>query len=150
MITRNSLDLQKDLCQKPARKQGPVANKALSNMPANIIAVVDDLFFASKIRGTAEELGVTASFARNIDTMLETARRDRPSLIICDLHSQKVDPIELARQLKADKELRSIQLLGFFSHVQTELQRQAEAAGFDRVLPRSSFTNNLAEIIMGS
>src|SRR5258707_8303400 len=119
-------------------------------MPANIIAVVDDLFFASKIRGTAEELGVTASFARNIDTMLETARRDRPSLIICDLHSQKVDPIELAKQLKADEELRSIQLLGFFSHVQTELQRQAEAAGFDRVLPRSAFSRYLGEILSGT
>ena len=119
-------------------------------MERNIIAVVDDLFFASKIRGTAEELGVTARFARNIDAMLETARRDQPSLIICDLHSQKVDPMDLARQLKADEQLRSIPLLGFFSHVQTELQRLAKRAGFDQVIPRSSFTNNLAEIIKGS
>src|ERR1700730_17062406 len=118
-------------------------------MPKNVIAVVDDLFFASKIRGTAEELGVTVSFARDIDVMLETARRDRPSLIICDLHSQKVDPLELAKQLKADKELRSIPLLGFFSHVQTELQQKAEAAGFDRFLPRSEFSKHLSEILTG-
>jgi two-component system cell cycle response regulator DivK len=113
-----------------------------------VIAVVDDLFFASKIRGTAEALGVTAIFARNVSVTLEAARRDRPSLIICDLHSQKVDPIELAKQLKADKELRSIPLLGFFSHVQTELQQQGEAAGFDRVLPRSAFSKHLSEILM--
>jgi CheY-like chemotaxis protein len=119
-------------------------------MPRNIIAVVDDLFFASKIRGTAEELGVTASFAGNIDAALEAARRDQPSLIICDLHSRKVDPMELARQLKADEQLSSIPLLGFFSHVQTELQRQAKTAGFDQVIPRSSFTKTLAEIIKGS
>ena len=31
-------------------------------MPSNVIAVVDDLFFASKIRGTAEQTGVTVSF----------------------------------------------------------------------------------------
>ena len=116
-------------------------------MPRNIIAVVDDLFFAAKIRGTAEELGVTARFARNIDAVFETARRDQPSKIICDLHSQKVDPIELAKRLKADEQLRAIPLLGFFSHVQTELQRRAEAAGFDRVMPRSAFTKNLAEIM---
>jgi len=118
-------------------------------MEKKIIAVVDELFFASKIRGTAEALGVTASFARNIDVLLETARRDRPSLIICDLHSQKVDPIELAKQLKVDNELRSIPLLGFFSHVQTELQQQAEEAGFDLTLPRSAFTRNLSAILMG-
>ncbi len=118
-------------------------------MQRNIIAVVDDLFFASKIRGTAEELGVTVTFARNLDVLVEAVRRDQPSLIICDLHSQKVDPILLARELKADENLRSITLLGFFSHVQTELQRQAEAAGFDQVLPRSAFTKNLAQLISG-
>ena len=116
-------------------------------MPRNIIAVVEDLFFASKIRGTAEELGVTASFVRNIDALLETARRDQPSLIICDLHAQRVDPADLAKQLKADEQLRTIPLLGFFSHVQIELQHQAEAAGFDRVMPRSAFSKNLSQIL---
>ena len=119
-------------------------------MSQSIIAVVDDLFFASKIRGTAEELGVTASFARNIEVLLEAARRDRPSLIICDLHSQKVDPIDLAKKLKGEQQLRSIPLLGFFSHVQTELQQQAEEAGFDRVLPRSAFSKHLGEILSGA
>ena len=119
-------------------------------MNKSVIAVVDDLFFASKIRGTAEELGVSARFARSVELMLEAAHRDRPSLIICDLHSQKVDPMELARHLKADEELRSIPLVGFFSHVQSELQRQAEAAGFDQVMPRSAFAKNLGEILSGT
>jgi CheY-like chemotaxis protein len=118
-------------------------------MSRNIVAVVDDLFFASKIRGTAEELGVTATFARNVDATLQAARRDQPSLIICDLHSQRIDPMELARELKADKQLRAIPLLGFFSHVQTDLQRQAEAAGFDRALPRSAFSKHLSKILSG-
>jgi two-component system cell cycle response regulator DivK len=119
-------------------------------MPENIIAVVDDLFFASKIRGTAEELGVTATFVRNVSALLEAARRDQPSLIICDLHSQRVDPADLAKQLKADEQLRSIPLLGFFSHVQIELQHQAEASGFDRVMPRSAFSKNLGQILSGT
>lgn len=119
-------------------------------MTRNVIAVVEDLFFASKIRGTAEALGVTVRFARSVEAVIETAQLDRPSLLICDLHSQKVDPLDLAAELKADEELRSIPLLGFFSHVQTELQRRAEAAGFDRVLPRSAFTKNLGAILSGT
>jgi CheY-like chemotaxis protein len=119
-------------------------------MERNIIAVVDDLFFASKIRGTAEELGVRARFARSVDAMIESARRDQPSLIICDLHSQKVDPMDLAKALKADEQLRSIPLLGFFSHVQTELQHQAKEAGFDQVIPRSAFSKHLGEILSGT
>ena len=118
-------------------------------MTRTVIAVVDDLFFASKIRGTAEQLGVTASFPRSTDALIEAALRDQPSLIICDLHATRIDPIEMAKRLKADELLRSIPLLGFFSHVQTELQHQAEEAGFDRVLPRSAFTRNLPEILSG-
>ena len=118
-------------------------------MTRSVIALVDDLFFASKIRGTAEELGVSVRFARSVDAMIEAARRHRPSLIICDLHSHKIDPMQMAKQLKQDEQLRSIPLLGFFSHVQTELLRQAEQAGFDRVLPRSAFSKHLGEILSG-
>ncbi len=119
-------------------------------MPRNIIAAVDDLFFASKIRGTAEELSVTVRFARSVDDVLEAARRESPTLIICDLHSHKVDPMGLAKQLKGDEQLRSIPLLGFFSHVQIELQRQAETAGFDQVMPRSAFSKYLGDILSGN
>ena len=116
-------------------------------MTRTVIAVVEDLFFASKIRGTAEQLGVSVSFPRRADALIELVLRDQPALIICDLHSQKIDPIELAKQLKADERLCSIPLLGFFSHVQTELQHHAEQAGFDRVMPRSAFTKRLAELL---
>ncbi len=81
--------------------------------------------------------------------MIEAALRDPPQLIICDLHATRIDPIELAKQLKADERLRAIPLLGFFSHVQTELQRQAEEAGFDQVIPRSAFTKHLPDILSG-
>ena len=84
-----------------------------------------------------------------MDAVLEAAKAEKPSLIIADLHSKRCDGIELATLLKSDEELRAIPLLGFFSHVQTELQLAAEAAGFDRVLPRSAFTRNLPEIISG-
>ena len=118
-------------------------------MTRTIIAVVDDLFFASKIRGTADQVGVALALPRSADGVIETIQREAPSLIICDLNSQKIDPIDLAKTLKADEATRNVPLLGFFSHVQTELQHRAEAAGFDSVMPRSAFTNNLARLLSG-
>ena len=128
-------------------RAGKGLDNRLFNMARNVIAVVDDLFFASKIRGTAEQLNIPVRFMRSVEAVIDAARSDVPAVIICDLHSQKIDPTELAKQLKADEELRSIPLLGFFSHVQTELQRQAEEAGFDRVIPRSAFTRTLPDIL---
>ena len=116
-------------------------------MSKPVIAVVDDMFFASKIRATAEHLGVAVRFARGLDEALEAARQDKPSLVIADLHAQKCDPFNLAEQLKADETLRAVPLVGFFSHVQTELQQRAEQAGYDRVMPRSLFTKRLPEIL---
>jgi CheY-like chemotaxis protein len=118
-------------------------------MPRHIIAIVDDLFFASKIRGTAEQVSVTTSFPRTADAVVEAAVQHKPSLIVCDLHSQKIDCVELAKKLKADESTRDLPLIGFFSHVQTELERAANEAGFDRVIPRSVFTRHLPDILSG-
>ena len=112
-----------------------------------IIAVVDDMFFASKIRAVAEAVGSEISFPRSTEALIQKAREVKPQLIVVDLHNQKIDPGTLARDLKADDELRTIPLLGFFSHVQTELQRNAIAAGFDQVIPRSVFARDLASIL---
>ena len=119
-------------------------------MPQTIIAIVDDLFFASKIRGTAEQVGARVQFVRSIPAAVEKARDDAPGLIIVDLNASCCDAVELARALKGDESLAGAPLLGFFSHVQTELQQAAIAAGYDRVMPRSAFTKNLAEILAGN
>src|ERR1051325_825719 len=96
-----------------------------------IIAVVDDMFFAAKIRAVAEAVGVEISFPRTLEALIQKARETKPRLIIVDLHNQKIDSNALSTELKFD----DVRLLGFFSHVQTELQRNAIAAGFDQVIP---------------
>ena len=115
----------------------------------HVIAVVDDLFFASKIRGTAEQVGARVQFVRSIPATVEKARDEAPGLIIADLNAGCCDVLELARALKGDEALAGVPLLGFFSHIQTGLQQAAVAAGYDRVMPRSAFTKNLADILSG-
>jgi CheY-like chemotaxis protein len=112
--------------------------------------VVDDLFFASKLRGTAEQVGARIQFVKSIDAAVNKAREEAPALVIVDLNAGCCDAVELARAFKGDDNLKTIPLLGFFSHVQTELQRDALQAGFDQVMPRSAFTKNLAEILAGT
>jgi CheY-like chemotaxis protein len=115
----------------------------------NVIAVVDDLFFASKIRGTAEQIGTRVRFVRSIGDAIAKGRDEAPDVIIADLNASCCDVLELARVLKGDEALAGVPLLGFFSHIQTELQQGAVAAGYDRVMPRSAFTKNLADILAG-
>jgi CheY-like chemotaxis protein len=118
-------------------------------MNRRVIAAVSDMLFASKIRGTAEHLSVTVEFARSADALFDAAKTEAPSLIILDLHATQLDPFALAARLKADEQLRGVPVVAFFSHVQTELQRRAEEAGIEHILPRSAFTKRLPEILSG-
>ena len=116
-------------------------------MTRNVIAAVDDMFFAAKIRATADALGVGIKYYRHLDALVTAALEQRPNLIVVDLHNEKLDATELARQLKGNEILQPIPFLGFFSHVQTELQRKALESGYDQVIPRSVFSRDLANIL---
>jgi hypothetical protein len=104
-----------------------------------VLAVVDDMFFKSKIRAVAEAVGAQISFPRTKEALVE--RAGQADLVIVDLQNQKIDVFSLPSELGATR------LLGFFSHVEVELQRRAVAAGYDRVMPRSVFARDLAEIL---
>jgi CheY-like chemotaxis protein len=119
-------------------------------MNQRVIAAVSDMFFASKIRGTAEHLNVSVIFARTEAGLFDKAKAEVPSLIILDLHDTRFDPFALAARLKADEQLRTVPIVAFFSHVETEFRRKALEAGVEHVMPRSIFTQRLAEILTGA
>ena len=112
-----------------------------------ILCVVDDLLFSVKISTAAKALGVETSFERAADMVLPRIREQRPSLVIFDLNSAKLRPMEAIAALKADAELRAIPTLGYVSHVQTETINAARQAGIGQVLARSAFAERLGEIL---
>ena len=116
-------------------------------MTRTIFAAVDDMFFAAKIRATAEALGVNIKFFRGVDALVAAVAEHPPQLILVDLHNEKLEPIELARSLRSHAGDSAIPLLGFFSHVNTELRQAALDAGYDQVIPRSVFSRDLAKIL---
>lgn len=112
-----------------------------------ILVAVDDIFFASKIRGEAEALGISIILVRTTEKFFEKLKKEKPIKVIVDLHSENIDPFLIAETLKADPYDDSIKLIGFFSHVQTGLMKKAIDAGYDEVLPRSAFTKKLRQIL---
>ena len=108
-----------------------------------VVAYMDDLFFQMKLAETAKHLGVEVKVASNHEALQSLLTND-PKLVIVDLnsHSQPLAAIEKLRQMQKD-----VRVVGFLSPVQVELAGPAKAAGCDEVLPRSSFTQNLASIL---
>src|SRR6185503_3897520 len=73
-----------------------------------VLAIVDDMFFASKIGATAEAVGVEIGFPRSVEKLIEQAREVKPSLVVVDLHNTKVDPLTVSRELKSNEDLRDV------------------------------------------
>ncbi|MFQ5694486.1 MAG: hypothetical protein ACE5HB_00700 [Terriglobia bacterium] len=115
---------------------------------AGVLAVVDDVFFVGRLQGTSKQAGVPLTTTRAADFSLDALRQRKPALVIFDLNATSASAVELIRQLKADAELASVPVVGFFSHVQVELQRAAQEAGCEQVLPRSKFSAILPDLLL--
>jgi PleD family two-component response regulator len=112
-----------------------------------IFCAVDDLIFSIKIKTAAKALDVELFFERSADQIVPRIREKKPMLVILDLNSSKLRPLDVIAQLKADTELNGIPTLGYVSHVQTDLIAAARQAGIDDVLARSAFSEQLGQIL---
>ena len=91
---------------------------------ARVAVVVPDLLFGSRVQGGVEAAGHE----------LVAADAD-PDLVIADV--EVLDPVDIAGARR----------LGFYPHVQPELKKRAEDAGFDMVVPRSRIARELPDLV---
>jgi CheY-like chemotaxis protein len=111
---------------------------------ADVIALVDDLFFMAKMQETARRLGVVLKTVSSGDALVADSSASEPALIIVDLNARQ-GPLEAIEQLCTSGNQRPV--IAFLSHVQVELAERARAAGCREVMPRSKFAQNLSEIL---
>jgi CheY-like chemotaxis protein len=124
----------------------PVTSEAA---PTRIFAFVDDLFFLAKIQETARKMNVKVEFVKTEKDLQEKMGQngdDKPSLIIFDLNNAGAKPLTIIPKLKS-KLKKATNIIGFVSHVQGDLKMKAHEAGCDMVLPRSAFSQNLAQLL---
>jgi DNA-binding NarL/FixJ family response regulator len=104
---------------------------------------MDDLFFQMKLAETAKHLHVEVKVAATPDALLQLMD-PLPKFVIVDLNARNT-PLEAVEKLRAQQP--TLPVIGFLSHVQTDLAAKAKAAGFQQVMPRSQFTANLPQIL---
>ncbi len=133
----------------PVADMTPVASRPDS--PARIFCFIDDLFFYAKIQEIAKKLNIKVEFVKTVEPVLERAGEDvpedeRPSLVVIDLNNLGIKPLSLMPKLKAGLK-KGTSIVGFVSHIQGDLKMKAQEAGFDVVMPRSAFSQNLPQLL---
>lgn len=103
------------------------------------ILLTQDYFFWSKVDGTAKALGVSACHAQSFadaEPLLADAIR-----VLIDLrHPDALALIHLCAE-------REIETIGFVSHTDADTIAAAREAGCGAVMPKSQFSQNLADIL---
>lgn len=122
------------------------------------IALITDLIFATKIKSTADEVGIPLSIVQSPEA-LEAAAAAGLNFAIIDLNAEGIDPIRAIRRCKdasvqhvdqtatsPDETSARPMVIAFGAHVQKDLIQAAEQAGADLVLPRSRFSAELPDL----
>jgi len=109
---------------------------------AEVVALVDDLFFRAKLLETAKQVGIEVHTCATADALDAEIAKAPPRLAVVDLNAGS-DPLKALQRLSG----AAIPAIAFLSHVQTDLAERARAAGCSEVIPRSKFTQNLATIL---
>jgi hypothetical protein len=109
-----------------------------------IIARVEDLMFRAKIDAAARHLSTPVEFVATTAALAKACENGAAAAFV------ELTPEVLAVVAKMKKESRtgSIAVVGFLSHVDKKLAEEARAAGVDRVLARSQFSETLPDLIL--
>jgi hypothetical protein len=110
-----------------------------------ILLLSRDLFFASKVTGTAQQLGLPAATVMSLDALRDRLAEGDVTSVILDL-SSGIAPADVQAAILTSPRPR---LIAFGAHVDTAALQSAQQAGFDDVLPRSKFSATLPELLSG-
>lgn len=111
-----------------------------------VVAVMSDLFFSAKVQDEARKLGMATVIVRDQAAAFDHIKFGA-AVVILDLNCASCDPFGLIAKVKSDPEVAAVGIIGFVSHVQTDLRQKASDCGCDRVVARSVFARDLPELL---
>ena len=114
------------------------------NVSLPALLVSRDLFFTSKVTGTAEMLGFDVQVVADVEPAAERVAAEPFACVFLDLADPGLDVASFFARLPADGRPP---VIAFGSHVATARLQAARDAGCDDVLPRSRFAASLPELL---
>ncbi len=100
-------------------------------MPARILIIEDNPANLELMSYLLKAFGHVLLTAQDGRTGLEIVRRERPDLIVCDIQMPGMDGHAVAREIKADPELRVIPLVAVTAFAMVGDRDKVLASGFD-------------------
>jgi hypothetical protein len=110
---------------------------------ADVVYLVNDLFFGGKIADTARQLGLEAVKAADADNFYERARSARVAIVDLRLPAA----LGAIERLARDPATAAVASVGFIDHENVEAMEAARAAGCGTVLSKRRFASELPALL---
>lgn len=105
-------------------------------MPARILIIEDNPANLDLMTYLLKAFGHVTLTAHDGASGLVRARRERPDLIVCDIQMPGMDGHAVAREIKADAELRAIPLVAVTAFAMVGDRDKVLASGFNGYIPK--------------
>jgi CheY-like chemotaxis protein len=112
-----------------------------------ILALVDDLLFASRIEGTLGALGYLVRSAPATAEAARIAREWLPDVVVVSFGAPFSDWEGAIRAIRAEPALGMVPILAFGPHVDTTARAVALDAGATRAVTNGAFFNRMPDVV---
>ena len=112
---------------------------------ADVVYMISDMLFSSKLREAAKASGVAVQAAREPAAWAAAARDAK--LAIVDLRMPSA--LEALDALSRVMPPQSLRVVGFIDHERTDVMDQARAKGCTDVMAKGQFANALPKLLTG-
>ena len=113
---------------------------------ADVVYLVQDMLFASKIREVAKQVGLTIQSTRDAAAIV-TAAAAGAKLVIVDLRLPVA--LDALAALAADPSAREVPSVAFIDHEKTDVMDAATSRGCAQVMAKGQFANALPRLLGG-
>jgi hypothetical protein len=108
---------------------------------ARVALLCPDLLFGSRVEGGLRAAG------HEVERVEDAEQAGDADVLVVDLTDRAPERTAGVRAARGSGALGSARTLGFYSHVEHAVRLEAEAAGFDLVVPRSRMAREMAALV---
>ena len=116
-------------------------------MSTTILVAVTDIFFYTKVRDALRPQGYTLERIRSQDEVAGKIDSASPAALILNMNDLAIDAFTALETLQADPALRSLPILAFANHEETDTWRRAKELGVTKIVSRNEFSARTRELV---
>ncbi|HUW59177.1 MAG TPA: response regulator [Planctomycetota bacterium] len=116
-------------------------------MPKKVLVIDDNVDITRALTVRLRAAGYELILAPDGATGLETARVEKPDVILLDIRMPGIDGFEVNRRLKTIPELAEVPVIFLSAHAQGAVRQEAWAAGGSCFLPKPYDAGQLMAVI---